>query len=132
MIIKNKEYIYKLDGKVFHCAMDVTMNYIGGKWKTVVLWYLKGGTLRFGELKKRIPDITEKMLSLQLKALEDDGLVSRKVYAEIPLRVEYAMTERGRSLIPVLDAIAKWGRTSGETEGKLVEVRKAGKKAAVL
>lgn len=123
MIIKNKQYVYKIKGNAFHCAMDVTMNFIGGKWKSVVLWYLKAGTLRFGELKKRIPDITDKMLSIQLKSLEDDGLISRKVYPEVPLRVEYRMTEKGKTLIPVLDAIAKWGRGLGETEGKLVEIK---------
>ena len=104
--------------------MDVTMSYIGGKWKTVVLWYLRNKTLRFGELKKQIPDITEKMLSLQLKALEEDGLVKREVYAEVPLRVEYSLTEFGKTLVPVIEAIAAWGRNLGETEGKLVEVSK--------
>lgn len=123
MIIKNKEYYYKIKGDNYHCAMDVTMNFIGGKWKTVVLWYLKNKTLRFGEIKKQIPDITEKMLSLQLKSLEQDGLVSRKVYAEVPPKVEYMLTEKGKSLIPVLDAIAKWGRNLGETEGRLIELK---------
>lgn len=122
MVISGKEYVYELEGQNFHCAMDVTMHYIGGKWKTVVLWYLKNGTMRFGEIKKRIPDITEKMLSIQLKALEEDGLVRREVFAEVPLRVEYSLTEFGKTLIPVLDAIAKWGRTLGESKGRLVEV----------
>ena len=101
--------------------MDVTMSYIGGKWKTVVLWYLRNKTLRFGELKKQIPDITEKMLSLQLKALEEDGLVKREVYAEVPLRVEYSLTDFGKTLSPVIEAIAAWGRNLGEKEGKIVE-----------
>lgn len=122
MVIKGKEYMYELEGQNFHCAMDVTMHYIGGKWKTVVLWYLKSGTMRFGEIKKRIPDITEKMLSIQLKALEEDGLVRREVFPEVPLRVEYSLTAFGQSLIPVLDAISQWGRTLGETRGRLVEV----------
>jgi len=124
MIIKGKEYHYKLYGNEYHCAMDITMSFIGGKWKTVVLWYLKGKTKRFGELRKQIPDITEKMLSIQLKALEEDGLIKREVFAEVPLRVEYSLTEFGASLVPVLDAISKWGRTLGESDGKLVEVKK--------
>jgi DNA-binding HxlR family transcriptional regulator len=74
MIIKEKNMAYKIDAKLYHCAMDITLDYIGGKWKTVVLWYLKNGTLRFAELKKLIPDITEKMLSLQLRALEADWI----------------------------------------------------------
>jgi len=124
MIIKGKEYAFKMNGKLYHCAMDVTMDYIGGKWKTVVLWYLRNKTMRFGELKKQVPEITEKMLSIQLKALEEDGVIKRQVYAEVPLRVEYSLTEFGKTLIPVLEAIAKWGRNLGETEGKLVEIKK--------
>jgi len=123
MIIKDKPYVFVIDGIQYHCALDVTMHFIGGKWKTVVLWYLKNRTLRFGELKKLIPDITEKMLSIQLKALEDDGLVKRDVFAEVPLRVEYSLTPFGKSLIPVIDAVAKWGRNFGETRGKLVELK---------
>ena len=122
MIINNKEYIFKIKGQTYHCALDVTMDFIGGKWKTVVLWYLRDKTMRFGELKKQIPDITEKMLSLQLKALEDDGLVKREVFAEVPLRVEYSTTDFGKTLRPVLEAVAKWGRNLGETEGKILEV----------
>lgn len=99
------------------------MNFIGGKWKGVVLWYLKNSTLRFTELKKRIPDITEKMLSIQLKALEADGLIKREVYGiKPPIKVEYSLTPFGKTLIPSLDAIAKWGRTLGSTEGKIVDI----------
>ncbi|MBK6903154.1 MAG: helix-turn-helix transcriptional regulator [Saprospirales bacterium] len=122
MIVDGKEYAFLLHGKTFHCAMDVTMGYIGGKWKTVVLWYLRNKTLRFGELKKQIPDITEKMLSLQLKSLEEDGVVMRRVFPEVPLRVEYSLTDFGKTLVPVLEAIANWGRTLGQTEGRMVEV----------
>lgn len=110
-----------MDGKPYHCALDITMHFIGGKWKTVVLWYLKNETLRFTELKKRIPDITEKMLSIQLRALEADGLIVRKVHGtKPPVKVEYTLTEFGRTLIPALNAIAKWGRELGEGKGKKV------------
>src|ERR1700749_3588664 len=119
MIISGKEYVFKIECEIFHCPMDVTMKYVGGKWKTVVLWYLKNKTLRFGELKKQIPDITEKMLSIQLKNLEEDGLIKREVFAEVPLRVEYSLTPFGESLIPVLNAISKWGRNLGEKKGKI-------------
>jgi DNA-binding HxlR family transcriptional regulator len=123
MIIKGKNVAYKLQGKIYHCAMDITMDYIGGKWKSVVLWYLKNGTYRFAELKKLIPDITEKMLSIQLRALEVDGLVKRKVYGhKPPVRVEYSLTEFGSTLIPALNAIAKWGRELGESEGELIDL----------
>jgi DNA-binding HxlR family transcriptional regulator len=122
MIIKGKEYVVKLRGNTYHCAMDITMDFIGGKWKAVVLWYLKDQTLRFGQLRKLIPDITEKMLSLQLKSLEQDGIVQRKVYNEVPLRVEYSLTDFGNSLKPVIEAIGKWGRHLAETEGKVTEL----------
>jgi DNA-binding HxlR family transcriptional regulator len=123
MIIKGKNVAYKLQGKLYHCAMDITMDYIGGKWKSVVLWYLKSGTHRFTELKKQIPDITEKMLSIQLRALEADGLIKRKVHGtKPPVRVEYSLTDFGKTLVPALDAIARWGRNLGETKGKLVDI----------
>lgn len=123
MVIQDKIYAFKLRDKTYHCAMDVTMDFIGGKWKTVVLWYLRNKTLRFGELKKQIPDITEKMLSIQLKALEEDGLVKREVFVEVPLRVEYSLSDFGKTLIPTLEAIAKWGRNLGDTEGEMIEIK---------
>ena len=123
MIITGKNLAYQLHGKTYHCAMDITMDYIGGKWKSVVLWYLKGGTHRFAELKRQIPDITEKMLSIQLRALEADGLIKRKVYGtKPPVKVEYSLTKFGKSLNETLNVIAKWGRTLGENEGALVEL----------
>ncbi len=122
MIIEGKAYQFEIEGARYHCAMDVTMKYIGGKWKTVVLWYLRNETLRFGEIKKRIPDITEKMLSLQLKALEEDGLIHREVFPEVPLRVEYTLTDFGKTLIPVLESIAAWGRNLGNSRGRVVAI----------
>lgn len=127
MLIDNKEKVFIIHGKEFHCAMDVTMHYIGGKWKTVVLWYLRKDRKRFSELRKLIPNITEKMLSLQLKDLERDGLVKRKVYPEIPPRVEYCLTDFGKTLIPMLEEIAKWGRALGDKKGKLVEKKGKGR-----
>lgn len=123
MIIKGENVAYKLNDKIYHCAMDITIDYIGGKWKSVVLWYLKNKTLRFAEIKKCIPDITEKMLSIQLKTLEESGLIKREVYGKKPpIRVEYSLTEFGKTLIPVLNAVAKWGRDLGDQQGVLVEI----------
>ncbi len=119
MEIDGEEYIIELRGKSYHCALDVTMDFIGGKWKTVVLWYLRKEKKRFSELKRHIPEITEKMLSLQLKALEKDGLVSRKLFAEVPPRVEYSLSDEGKSLIPIIEAMAAWGRQKGNAGGKL-------------
>jgi DNA-binding HxlR family transcriptional regulator len=122
MIVDNTEVVIEIDQQQFHCAMDVTMHFIGGKWKTVVLWYLRNDKKRFSELKAHMPQITEKMLSIQLKQLEADGLIKRKVYtSKPPLKVEYALTDFGKSLIPLLNEIASWGRKTGNEKGKIVK-----------
>jgi DNA-binding HxlR family transcriptional regulator len=124
MIIDNSEVVIELGEQQFHCAMDVTMHFIGGKWKTVVLWYLRHDKKRFSELKAVMPQITEKMLSIQLKQLEKDGLIMRTVYtSKPPLKVEYALTDFGKSLIPLLNEIASWGRKTGHEKGKMVRVK---------
>ena len=130
MIIEGNEYRIHMDGRVYHCALDVTMDHIGGKWKTIVLWYLRKDRKRFSELRKLIPGITEKMLSMQLRQLEKDGLVSRKVHAEVPPRVEYALTAHGRTLLPLLEEIAKWGRMMGKKYGTIEKVVRPAKKTA--
>lgn len=124
MRIKDKEVVIKLKGQTYHCAMDVTMDFIGGKWKTIVLWYLRNDKKRFAEIRKLVPQMTERMLSITLKQLEADGLIIRKVYtSKPPLKVEYSLSEFGKTLIPLLNAVAKWGRELAETEGKIVEVK---------
>ncbi len=132
MVIDNKEKVVIMNGREFHCAMDITMHYIGGKWKTVVLWYLRKNKKRFSELRKLIPNITEKMLSLQLKDLETDGVVKRKVHPEVPPRVEYELTEFGKTMIPMLEEIALWGRTLAKSKGKIVDKVRDTKSAKVL
>jgi len=93
------------------CAVEVTLDLIDGKWKGVILFHLQSGTQRFGELRRRIPAITQRMLTKQLRALEDDKLVIRKVYAEVPPRVEYTLSEIGESLRPVIDMLKAWGES---------------------
>lgn len=88
------------------CAVDV----IGGKWKISILYNLENNVLRFGELRKRLPLITQKMLTQQLRELEDDGLVERVVYAEVPPRVEYKLTKLASDLSPVFDELRNWGK----------------------
>ena len=90
------------------CPVETTLSLIGGKYKALILWRLCGGTLRFSQLQKQIP-ATARMLTLQLRELENDGLISRTVYPEVPPRVEYAMTDLGRSLMPILTAMRSWG-----------------------
>lgn len=123
MILDGKHKVYKIDDKIHHCGTSITMHYIGGKWKCIVLWYLRNGKMRFSELKKLIPDITEKMLSLQLKSLQTDGLVDRQSYGtKPPYRTEYSLTNFGKSLLPVIEAITFWGNQLGEKQGELIDV----------
>lgn len=91
------------------CPVEVTLNLIDGKWKGVILFHLQSGTCRFGELRRRMPRITQRMLTRQLRALEEDGLITRKVYAEVPPRVEYALSDVGERLRPVIDVLNAWG-----------------------
>lgn len=100
----------KFKGNEYPCCTSLTMGIIGGKWKTVILFHLMNEKLRYSELRKSMPTVTERTLSLQLKALENDGLISRKVYtSKPPLKVEYALTDFGKTLIPLIQSIANWG-----------------------
>lgn len=92
-----------------HCPVQTTIDLIGGKYKALILWHLSSGTLRFNQLQKLITSATPRMLTLQLRELESQNLIARKVYAEVPPRVEYSMTELGRSLMPILTAMRDWG-----------------------
>lgn len=103
--------MYCIANKKYPCSTSLAMKYIGGKWKAVILVYLIDTIKRYSELKRAIPTITERTLSLQLKQLEEDGLIRRKVYtSKPPLRVEYSLTEFGNSLIPILKALSAWGK----------------------
>ncbi len=92
-----------------HCPVEATIAMIGGKYKSLILWKLAGGTLRFSQLRKEVPCATPKMLTQQLRELEADGLVCRKVFPVVPPRVEYSLTPFGRSIMPVLEAMYDWG-----------------------
>ncbi len=95
------------------CPVETTIMLIGDKWKVLILRELMNGTQRFGELKKNISIVnvvSQKVLTTQLRSMEEDGLVERKVYAQIPPKVEYTLTETGYSLRPVLEALAEWGK----------------------
>ena len=91
------------------CPVETTLSLIGDKWKVLILRDLMPGTKRFGELKKSVGNVSQKVLTVQLRAMEESGLVHREVYAEVPPRVEYSLTELGKSLKPILDAMWIWG-----------------------
>lgn len=125
MILEGKNKVYKIDDSYFHCGTAITMNLIGGKWKTIILWYLRKGPRRFSELKRLIPDITEKTLSVQLRSLTSDGLIDRKVKGrKPPIMVHYELTDLGSSLIPVIQGITEWGINFGNNNGEIVEITK--------
>lgn len=103
MVEKNK------DSKEATCEIEVAFNVIGGKWKPMILWFLgEHGTLRFGQLQHLIPDITHNILTKQLRALEDTQVIQRKIYPEVPLKVEYSITSIGRTILPALDMMCDW------------------------
>jgi len=94
------------------CPVVFAINQLGGKWKLIVLHNLVDGPMRFGELRRAIPDITQRMLTLTLRELEEDGIVNRKVFEVVPPHVEYSMTELGEQLAPVMDSLRNWGRAN--------------------
>jgi DNA-binding HxlR family transcriptional regulator len=91
------------------CNLTYAVQLMGGRWKLLILMQLNTGTQRYGQLKKKIANITERMLTLQLRELEADGLIARHVYAEVPPRVEYTLTDIGREIVPICDALHAWG-----------------------
>ena len=92
------------------CPVEAALQLIGGKYKTIILWHLLNKTMRYSELHRLVPRATEKMLAQQLRELEKDGLVNRKVYPVIPPKTEYSLTELGRTLEPVLTSLCSWGQ----------------------
>lgn len=107
MARRNQERSEELKSR---CPVEATLGVMGGRWKAAVLFQLASGTQRFGQLRRLLPNITQRMLTLQLRELEEDGLVRRTVYAEVPPRVEYELTAWGESLRPIIDAMCEWGQ----------------------
>ncbi len=101
------QFVYK--SKVYYNPVEFAMSKIGGTWKMPILWRLKDKIMRFSELKRNIMHISDKMLTTQLRELEEDGFIDRKVYAVVPPKVEYSITEKGRTCIPVIETIRNYG-----------------------
>ncbi|MBP4138397.1 winged helix-turn-helix transcriptional regulator [Flavobacterium sp. P7388] len=105
--------------------MDVAMHYVGGKWKAIVLYYLIEEKKRFNEIKKLIPNITEKMLSIQLKNLEEHGIIKKEVFnIKPPLKVEYSLTDFGKTLIPLLKYLVTWGSYVVKEKSHVIQIKK--------
>lgn len=102
------------------CPVTCCLSMIGGKWKPVIIFCIVNGVDRFGALQRAIPNITKQMLTKQLRELEADGLVTRTVYPEVPPRVDYALTEKGRSVLPVIEAMKNWGEAQASAAEKTV------------
>lgn len=120
---KDKEAKGKIRKEISNanCPVAAALKLIGGKYKALILWHLSDQVLRFGELKKQVPEATPKMLTQQLRELEDDGLITRKVYPVVPPKVEYSLTALGESLFPLLKAMYEWGSGLMISEGKIPE-----------
>lgn len=100
---------FNFKGKKFNNSVELSLDIIGGKWKMPIIWRLKDGSKRYGELRRSLPKVTHKMLTQQLRELEQDEIIKRKVYAEVPPKVEYSLTLLGESIIPIIDLLREWG-----------------------
>lgn len=107
--IANYQLVMSEKDLIKNCPMRSTLQIIGGKWKPLILQQVNGKTRRFGELQRVIPEITKQMLTKNLRELESNSIIYREVYAEVPPKVEYSLTKKGESLIPILESMEKWG-----------------------
>ena len=105
----------------YNCPVEAALDVIGGKWKVLILCWLKEGVHRFGELRRRIPGVSERVLTQQLRELEAHGVVRRQLYAEVPPRVEYSLTPYGKTLRPITDLMCAWGKAHLKRLGAAVE-----------
>jgi len=125
MLKNERNILLDVHGRRYYCQVELVMDLLGGKWKGVILWYLQGDTLRFTELKKRIVTISEKVLIRELRELEKAGLVTRKIYPEVPPKVEYSLSELSTTLAPLLSAVSEFGMSYATKFGQIVEVQPA-------
>lgn len=100
------------------CSVEAAIGLIDGKWKSIILWHLLSGTLRFNEIRRHVDNCTPRMLTNQLREMEEDGLIARKVYAQVPPNVEYSLSDLGRTMEPILRALKDWGDANIGLYGK--------------
>jgi len=115
-ILNVRSLMITYNDKTYECPMEMTMDLIGGKWKVLILWHLSNGVLRFNEINHIFPKVSPKMLAQQLKDLEKHGFICKKIYPQIPPKVEYVLTDLGHSLIPILQEMNKWGTAHINTQ----------------
>jgi len=109
---------FTIQDRYYSCPVELTLSVVAGKWKILILWHLRDATLRFSELRDAIDGITDKMLSQQLRELDEDGLIHREVYPVVPPKTEYSLTEAGQRMVPVLTAMQQWGLDYKVREGE--------------
>jgi DNA-binding HxlR family transcriptional regulator len=102
--------MYEFNGKTYKCSLEATMDALGGKWRSLILWHLIEKDLRFSQIQEIVPGISKKVLSEHLRVLEKNGFISRKVYAQVPPKVEYMITPYGKSLSHAIEALESWGK----------------------
>lgn len=107
---------------LYNCPVTATMSIIGGKWKLLILYLIYNDINRFGKMGMTLKDISKQMLTTQLRELESDGIIERKIYAEIPPRVEYFLTNKGKSLLPIIELMKHWGNENLLSKKKMMEV----------
>ena len=126
MRLKCETELFSLNKKLYACGTSITMDLIGGKWKSVILYHLIDEKKRYNEIRRKLPMATERTLSLQLKQLEADGIIKRRVYtSKPPLKVEYSLTAFGKTLIPLLSQLADWGNKLAAQNAIIVKNDKA-------
>jgi len=113
----------------YECAFEFAISLINGKWKGLILWFLKEDTLRYGELRRALGHITQKMLTQTLRELEKDALITRTVYPVVPPKVEYTITDKGKKLIPIYEQLQAWGEEVGREIGEVSECKFTQQKA---
>ena len=107
--------------KKYTCSFEYTISVISGKWKSMILWHLQFGTMRYSQLQRQLKRVTQKMLTQSLRELEQDGLIVRTVYPVIPPKVEYSLSEEGKALIPIFELLHQWGRRVGSEKDVFIE-----------
>lgn len=116
-LIENQLVMKKNNAEFFSCPVEETQKVLGGKWKPVIIYFISTDVRRFGELSRMITGISKRMLTANLRELEEDKIISRKVYAEVPPRVDYTLTDVGQSLMPVINLMYKWGESRQKSKG---------------